>query len=792
MLAYTNGIRINNERWDTVQNKLPGIAFIYGTSALAACLTTFAQAQQSSFSAGADSGQLSEIVVTAEKRDATVQTTPISLTAISGADLQARGVTDLSGLMASIPGVSIRSSGPGLTEFEMRGMSSTGGNSPTVGFYYDDTLLTAAADTNEGKVVISPAMYDVSRIEVLRGPQGTLYGSGSMGGTIKIVPNAPDPSHFDSSVEGTFSDTNAGGFNQAENGMVNLPIGGGLAALRIVASYEDDAGWIHRIVAQPGTFPLATATGARGDVAAAPVAKDYKDVNDTQRTTVRISGMIQPIEGLTITPAFFYQKLTAGGLPQIDGDPGTSAHYQPFDVPESVNDVFRLGSVKLAYHTDAFEIDSNTAYWTRWEPTVQDTSESWALGIGLPYDPAAGGIGAGNAIEENYTHQTSEELRVSSVGDSKFQWLIGYFYQDFFSALDIYYPGQADPFQPGNNILFSYLSPTKILQQSVFGQATYNITSSLAATVGARRYSYDESNVSVQGGGLEGSTTTVTTDERDQGVTPKFSLSYTFSPDLLVYATGAKGFRPGGGTGPVPTTGNSNCEAALQAAYGTTAFVPGPTGFKPDDVWSYELGEKWRGLGGRVSVNASAFLEKWKGVQQTADLTCGYTYTANAGDARIYGGELEVQALITPEFTAAINSGYTHAVLQSAALLGSGFEVGTPIQDDPKWNGSFSLAYRHPLSDQLALTARAETTYVASRTDATYAINTLPSYELTNARGGIQGSNWSAVLFVNNIANKQALISDITQDAENLKAYNRIAVSQPRTIGIDLNYRFGK
>ncbi len=228
--------------------------------AVALCLSLsggmFAQiaaAQQ----ARSDSGQLEEIIVTAEKRESTVQTTPISLTAVSGQDIQDRGLTDLGNLVQSVPGVSIRSSGPGMTEFEMRGVASTGGNSPTVGFYYDDTSLTSPSAANEGKIVISPSLYDLNRVEVLRGPQGTLYGSGSMGGTIKVVPNAPNPEAFDASAELVFGDTDHGGFDHAENAMVNLPFGAGLAALRIVGSYSHDAGWIDRVVIAPGQFPSA-------------------------------------------------------------------------------------------------------------------------------------------------------------------------------------------------------------------------------------------------------------------------------------------------------------------------------------------------------------------------------------------------------------------------------------------------------------------------------------------------------------------------------------------------------
>jgi outer membrane receptor for ferrienterochelin and colicin len=189
----------------------------------------------------------------------------------------------------------------------------------------------------------------------------------------------------------------------------------------------------------------------------------------------------------------------------------------------------------------------------------------------------------------------------------------------------------------------------------------------------------------------------------------------------------------------VPTSGPLSCETELQSEYGTTNFVPGPTSFKSDNVWSYELGEKLRAADNRITVNAAAYFEKWSGVEQTNSLpVCGYDYTANAGNAHVYGGELEVKALIVHDLVASINTGYTHAALVSSDLLNAGFNPGTPIQDDPKWTGSASLAYRHELNDKFALTARVDTTYVGSRTDETYSINTLPSYDLTNLRGRLR------------------------------------------------------
>ena len=711
--------------------------------------------------ARSDSGQLEEIIVTAEKRESTVQTTPISLTAGSGRDIQDRGRTDLGNLVQSVPGVSIRSSGPGMTEFEMRGVASTGGNSPTVGFYYDDTSLTSPSAANEGKIVISPSLYDLNRVEVLRGPQGTLYGSGSMGGTIKVVPNAPNPEAFDASAELVFGDTDHGGFDHAENAMVNLPFGAGLAALRIVGSYSHDAGWIDRVVIAPGQFPLPNGS-TRGDVLAAPVAADYHDVNDVEKTSVRVSAVVNPVEGLSITPSFFYQKLSSGGLPYIDSDPGTDAHYQPYDISEAYSDTFKLSSINITYKTPILALTSITSYWSRNEPVTQDATESWTTGLGPyvnGYYPPTG-LGASSAIEYNPTHQTTEEFRISSVGDSSLKWLVGYYYEDFHSAWDIVFPSQNGAALFGSNNLFSYFSPMPIYQQSVFGEVTYNVTEPWAITLGARRYRYD-APVSLNQFGALTATVVTETSERDQGVTPKISTSYQFTKDLMVYLTAAKGFRPGGGTGPVPTSGPSsvNCEPQLQVEYGSNgAFVQGPISFKSDNVWSYEAGEKWTLADKRVTVNGALYFEKWSGVQQTNALSsCGYVYTA----------------------------------LVSSDLIDAGFNPGTAIQDVPQWTSTVSAAWRHSLTDQLALTARLDNTYTGSRTDETYSINQLPSYDLTNIRAGVDAGHWNAVLFVNNVADKRALISDITQAAENIATFNRIAVSQPRTAGIDLNYRFG-
>ncbi len=222
-----------------------GIAIAIASAA--ALCSGEASAQQVADSS-TSSSELEEIVVTAEKRDSTVQKTPISLTAISGDQLEAQGTSGVLGLMGEFPGISMRYEGPGQTELEMRGLASSGGASPTVGFYLDETPLSPAAGALVGKVVIDPDLFDLNRAEVLRGPQGTLYGSGSMGGTVRLITNQPNLAKTEANVEATLSDTPAGGLNPGLNAMLNIPLVSDTLALRVVLTDKYTAGWIDRDV----------------------------------------------------------------------------------------------------------------------------------------------------------------------------------------------------------------------------------------------------------------------------------------------------------------------------------------------------------------------------------------------------------------------------------------------------------------------------------------------------------------------------------------------------------------
>jgi len=329
------------------------------------------------------------------------------------------------------------------------------------------------------------------------------------------------------------------------------------------------------------------------------------------------------------------------------------------------------------------------------------------------------------------------------------------------------------------------------VQNSFFGEITYRFLPELSATAGLRRYAYNNSvNTAVSGwlsSSGDNSYAYFSTAERNQGVTPKVNISYEPSKDLMIYTTAAKGFRPGGGNQPIPTSGplGDQCLQNLQAI----GLNGAPLGFAPDSVWSYELGEKFRSSDSRFTLNSAAYFENWEHIQQNIPLECGFPFTGNAGDAHIYGAEVELDALLMPGLVLSANGSWSHARYVENAVPAT--TIDERVQNVPDWTGAASLSYRHGLTDTFHFLGRVDWTYVGSRIDTTAQANYLPSYALTNIRMGVEGDRWSALLYVNNVANKMALISNSPAINVNVPTFNRTAVAQPLTFGVDVNYKLG-
>lgn len=209
----------------------------------------------------------------------------------------------------------------------------------------------------------------------------------------------------------------------------------------------------------------------------------------------------------------------------------------------------------------------------------------------------------------------------------------------------------------------------------------------------------------------------------------------------------------------------------------------------PDSVWNYELGEKLRFLDSRLSVNGAVYYEDWSDVQQEVSPGCGFKYTANAGKATVYGAELEIAAVLAPGLLLSQNAGYTNARNATTVPL-AGVVSGDRLLDVPMWTANTSLSYTYPLRGGLSLITRLSNSYVDSIQDITFARNTLPPYDLVNGRIGVEQTHWSASVFVDNLTNKMALLGDTGALSANIPILNRIATNQPRTVGVDFNYRF--
>lgn len=751
--------------------------------------------------AGTPTNNLEEVVVTAEKRGSTVQSTPISLTAVTGEQLAERGLSNIAAVATETPGISMRSGGPGQTEFEMRGLPSSGGSAPTVGFYLDETPLTAPAAALNGKVTIDPDLFDLNRVEVLRGPQGTLYGSSSMGGTIKLVTNAPKLNRFESAAQTTLSDTDGGGFNYGGNAMLNLPLVNEVAAIRLVGTYKNNDGFIDYRTVSP--FPVGPNDGScifgscsRGDVTAAPVTQQTTRANWEHLVGGRASGLVRLSDSLDINLMVMHQRITMGGFNQVDLPPGPGvalAHYQPYPIAEPYSDTFTLYSGTVQYAFDFAQLTSATSYWSRDSRFTGDNSENfqslWSAFYGLP-DLLP--IRYQNA---DHSQQLTQEVRLASSGNGPFQWIIGGFLANFTSVFNQYTADPAyAPFSNGGvdanptGLEYQANNPYHIKQYAAFGEGSYKITDLLKATVGLRWYKYDtrmhfeQAGVFSQTANANAYTGQVSAS--DSGVNPKVNLAYLPTGDLTLYGTISKGFRPGGVNLPVPT---NICGAQV------------PLSYSPDSLWNYEVGEKARFLDGRLSVNADVYYIRWKNVQQYLNLPCGFPYSANAGTAESYGPELEVSAKLTPELTLSVNGTYTNARLTSVDASVAGLTIGpskviasgTLLENVPKYTANAALTYTRPLSGSFKFVARAADVVVGPLYDISYYYTRLPSYNLVNARVGLSNGSLSAFLFADNATNKHALLSVNNYSYSiAVPSLTRGTINQPRTIGLDVQLQF--
>jgi outer membrane receptor protein involved in Fe transport len=794
--------------------------------------------------------ELQEVLVTATRRETTVQNTPISITAITGDQIVLRGVSNLEDLVTSVPGLAIRNAGGlGEQEYEIRGLNSQGGNSSMVGVYFGEIPLSSPTSSQLGKTVIDPTLYDVERVEVLRGPQGTLYGSSSMGGAVRVLPNPPQLNTYAASTQIVASGTaSGGGFNDQVNGMVNIPLGD-TAAVRFVGSVTNQSGWIQQRVIEDGAvttdvgvYPNVTRPG---NFYTAPVQSTVDGSNAIHIESLRAELLWKPTENFTIEPTAMYQLIQQDAPPAVDVDgnpthpttPNVLAHWQIYAAPEPQTDSMSLGGLQMVYQLPSFSITSVTGFWHRNPVIFQDATEQLASALGFAqYSPTKGGMGPvmsskGNgSFEQDYSRQLSQEVRLASTAPGPFQWVVGYYYEDLYSQdyINTLAP-QATAIFGGPNLYVGSLYQT-LLQNAFYAHLAWRPSSHFEVAAGFRHYHYSNDEVATAYGAFttlsfEGNTVPYTagTSTAASGNVPSFTVTYNVDPNHMVYAKVDKGFRLGGAsdvTGPIPVTYSNNPnplylswvanECALQSKLLLTStcnpniLLTAPTTVASDTLWSYELGAKSSFLDHRLILNLAAYLEDWNEPQIATNLA-GFGLNVNGGDARIKGIEAELQALLGSGFDLTLNASYSNGTfLEDDAL--SGYPAGTQIPDMPRAMGYGALHWQHDLAtgNGLSVFGLIEASYTGTRTTLPFGVTAtllnmdqllvhMPSYTLVNLRFGVRGgreNSWSVSAFVNNLTNNLVLVDPQPQIALQTAAFERYVMTQPLTAGIDVTYRF--
>lgn len=746
-------------------------------------------------------GSLAEIVVTAEKRESTVQKVPLSLTAISAAQIAAQGLTRLEDIAAETPGISMKQFSPGQTEYEMRGLPSSGGSMATVGLYVNDVPMAASANSFLGKSAIDPDLYDMQRVEVLRGPQGTLYGAGSMGGTIKLITTPPNLTGFAASAQSDLSDTAHGGVNWGASAMLNLPLIDDVLALRVVATDKYNPGFIDLVVVNP--FPYGTPGDCgwsfctRGAVTQAPVVSRNDNLNWERVQGGRAALRFHPNDRLTVDLLTLYQAISLGALSQADvSSVGVNAlaSYVPNPGGDGYADTFKLTSLTVGYGLGFAVLALDSGYWIHDASWSTNDTENAFVVLNTYYDtPTAEPIAFYN---RDHVSQFSQEVRLTSSGDGRFQWVAGGFLSDFkdFVAQYIASPAYAYLSTGGaaanpNGISYENYLPYRMDQYALFGEASYRLTDAWKATVGVRAFRYNshlyywQAGIFTESGNLTPTAGSVD-GKNSSGANPKFNLAYEPTPDLTLYTEIAKGFRTGGVNLPAPA-----------------ALCPktGPLAYGPDSIWDYEIGEKARLLDERLQVNADVFYIRWNDVQQALDLPCSYPFTANIGNARSYGPEFEVTGKLTNYVSVSLSGSYTntHVTSINQALLGNTIgateplTTSMPILNVPKLSGSAALDVAYPVSNQFTATMRVSATVVSSFYDIDYYVQQLPGYAIVDLRLGLVGGPWAAYLYAHNLTDKIAELTIDTHDwTSPIPSQQTAAVTTPRTVGAELNYTF--
>ncbi len=751
------------------------------------------QTPETTVSKGAARDQGGDIIVTALKRSQALQDVPASVTTLSADLLRHLDAQDFSRVADSVPGVAFATTGPGNSQYIIRGIGGVGFvQSPTTGVYLDETPLQTRA--LRGFSQPDPQLFDVARVEVLRGPQGVLFGSSNMGGLVRIITNQPDASKVSAAGQASVASVTDGGTSWDAKAMLNLPIVADTLALRVSGGIDRQGGWID---------DLRPTTGNLTENAGTPAVR--KDINWTRTSTIRGALRWNATPTLTITPSLVWQdSYSNADRPHSDVTFGRRARLKARYADTFAKDEFVIGSLLVENRFDAlggFTLSSNSSYLDRRNRLSFDVTAFDSPIVEDIAGPGPGGKLFPTPLEDfGRTKQFTQEIRAVSDGSGRLQYVVGAYYRDLhqdsgrtISVADLF--GVTAPLPLG-------VSTPPVIQDTAvrfheseiaaFGELTYAVLPKLKVSAGARVFSYRQREASRRYGigGVAGGDLAYDYDERNRehGVTPRFTLSYEPSRAATLYASYSQGFRTGGVNAPIT---DDICSAAERR----TAGIPDvPPPYDSDRTDNYEMGAKTSLWGGRLRINAAAYAIEWKDYQQAFQTACGInnataiSFTVNAGRVRSRGGELEVTLSPVRGLDLSAGGSFIDATYRNAVpnLL---LPAGARVLDVPRWTWNARGNYDVPLGRGLTGNLFAAARHVGATNSGFGEGEVLPrpAYTLVDATAGIRRGGIALDLFVTNLFDVVPVYGqEFTTSPGNTTAtsYFSYLVGPPRTVGI--------
>ena len=783
---------------------------------------------------------MAEVTVTAQRREESLSKVPVSVTALTAADIDSKGIKDISDVVRFTPGMSVDNSGT--NNISIRGISSSGG-AGTTGIYIDDTPIQIRALAFNPDEAL-PKAFDVDRIEVLRGPQGTLFGAGSEGGTVRYITTQPSLTKTTVYSRNEVSYTQ-GGDPSFESGVaVGGPLVAGTLGARATVWYRRDGGWIDRV--------NPTAADPQNTIV-------DRNANHADNVLVRLAMVWAPNDAWKITPSVYFENRHVADVSNfwpIYSDPGSNRFVSGNATPRQMPDKFYLPALKVQGDFGAFQLISNTSYYHRNEQTGYDGTEynigfyqtyttfaPFAPGVNFPlldgagyHLPAAAANYRAPASIDNDEQNFTQEVRLqSSDPAARLLWTGGLFFSsnrqqyleqihdpqlnDFTNAVfgadytSVFTDsnGNPVPYDPRfpNDSYFLW-THARDKQYAVFGEATYAIIDSLKLTLGVRESRTEFSFDTLTGGPqLFLAPVTGAVGNKENAFTPKVNLAWQIDPTNMVYGLWAKGFRPGGGNNPIPY-------AACSGDFQNFGISGSPSTYSSDTVSSFEVGSK-NNFENRVRIAASLYYIRWHNIQQlVVPPICQISFIANLGNAIAKGADIQAEIAVTDSLSAELAAGYTDArytgdsrfsqtQINPTVTRGDAI-TGESEQPNPPFTGSVGVQYKFKAFEYESFvrldyeyTARAK--WPSARQDANSAqfdaANfTLDATSFVSMRAGVSSGGWSFEPFVDNLFNTHVLtnydfsIDPFPSTGVAASRLMRGYTFRPRTMGLTATYRY--